>query len=107
MDEQQIRILFGKKIKALRNNLNVTQFTLGEMADVNQRQITLIESGKSFPSLKTLVKFSKIFNCKLKDLFSFENLQDDKILKSELSEIIEKSNSQKIKTLYTIAKELI
>lgn len=60
MNEEQIKILFGQKIKKLRNNLNVTQFTLGEMVGINQRQITLIELGKSFPSLKTLIKFANI-----------------------------------------------
>lgn len=107
MNEQQIKYLFGQKIKSLRNLMNITQFTLGEMADINQRQITLIELGKCFPSLKTLVKFTEIFNCSLQDLFMFENLQNKEILEKELDEMIKKSSNEKIKILYTIAKQLV
>ena len=106
MNEEEAKILFGKRIKQLRTSLDLTQFTLGEMADINQRQITLIETGKSFPSLKTLIKFCEIFSCSLQDLFMFENLQDREILKTELDEIIKKSSNDKIKVLYTVAKQL-
>ncbi len=106
MNEEQIKILLGRKIRQYRNKLNITQFTLGEMADVNQRQITLIESGKSFPSLKTLVKFTDIFSCKISDLFTFENLQKREDLEKELDFIIKKSSDNNVKALYTIAKQL-
>ena len=62
MNEDLVKILFGKKIKRLRHNMNLTQFALGELANINQRQVTLIESGKSFPSLKTIIKFADIFS---------------------------------------------
>ncbi len=106
MNENEIKILFGRHIKQLRVNLKLTQFELGEMADINQRQVALIESGKSFPSLRTMVKFTNIFSCKIQDLFLFENLQDSKVLKQELQVIIDNSNFDKVKTIYTIAKEL-
>lgn len=106
MNEEQIKVLFGQKIKRLRTNLNITQFTLGELVNVNQRQITLIESGKYFPSLKTLVKFTQIFSCELQDLFLFENLQRRETLENELINILKKTSSDNIRFLYTIAKEL-
>ncbi|MBQ7126764.1 helix-turn-helix transcriptional regulator [bacterium] len=107
MKEMKARVLFGKRIKQLRNNLNITQFTLGEQAEINQRQVTLIETGKSFPSFKTLIKFTEIFSCNLQDLFMFDNLQEREILEQELKQILETSTDEKLKTLYTIAKELI
>lgn len=107
MNEQQIKFLFGQKIKSLRNTMNITQFTLGEMADINQRQITLIELGKCFPSLKTLAKFTEIFNCSLHDLFMFDNLQDRSVLQNELDNMIKTSSDEKVKILYTVAKQLV
>ena len=106
MDETQVKKLLGQKIKILRNNLNLTQFTLGEYVDIDQRQISLIEAGKSFPSLKTLVRFCEIFHCSMKDLFMFDNLQSRNILEAELETILKSSSDDKIKTLYTIAKQL-
>ena len=107
MTEDDVKILFGRKIKQLRNKLDMTQFTLGEYADINQRQVAIIETGKSFPSLKTLIKFSEIFNCSLHDLFMFDNLQDRSILQSELDNMIKVSSDEKIKILYTVAKQLV
>lgn len=107
MNERDAKILFGKRIKQLRTNLDLTQFTLGEMADINQRQVTLIETGKSFPSLKTLIKFTEIFNCSLQDLFMFDNLQDRENLETELEEMIKTSSNDKVKVLYTVAKQLV
>jgi len=107
MNENKIKILFGRKVKYLRNNLNLTQFSLGEKANINQRQVALIEAGKSFPSLKTLVCFAQIFSCELKDLFVFDNLQDSEILKKEMNILLENLSDEKMKTIYTITKSLI
>lgn len=107
MNEEEAKILFGRRIKQLRTCLNLTQFTLGEYADINQRQVTLIETGKSFPSLKTLIKFAEIFHCSLQDLFTFDNLQDRKLLETELEGIIKLSSNDKVKVLYTVAKQLV
>ncbi len=106
MNEEETKLLFGKRIKELRNSIDITQFTLGELADINQRQVTLIETGKSFPSFKTLIKFTEIFNCSLQDLFTFDNLQDRNVLENELKDIIQKSQDEKVKILYTVAKQL-
>ena len=107
MNENDVKILLGKKIKLLRNKINITQFALGEKADINQRQVALIETGKSFPSLKTLIKFSEIFSCNISDLFLFDNLQNREILETDLEEIIKTSSNDKVKILYTVAKQLI
>jgi len=107
MTEDEIKIFFGRKIKQLRNKMNITQFTLGEYADINQRQVAVIETGKSFPSLKTLIKFAEIFNCSLQDLFIFDNLKDRNVLQRELNNMLDDSSDEKVKILYTIAKQLI
>lgn len=61
----------GEIIKEYRVNLNLTQVNLGKMIGITQRQITLIETGKSFPSLPTMIKFAKVFKCNIKDFFDF------------------------------------
>ena len=107
MEEDCVKTLLGKKIRRLRNNLSLTQFQLGEMANINQRQVALIESGKSFPSLRTLVCFAHIFSCNICDLFSFQNINDPQFIKKEIINIIESCSDDKLKILYTIAREII
>lgn len=107
MNEDLVKILFGRKIKRLRHNMNLTQFALGELANINQRQVTLIESGKSFPSLKTIIKFADVFSCNIYDLFIFDNHQDIDVLRENIDKTIAEFSPEQIRALYTIVKELI
>ena len=99
MNENEIKRLFGLRIKQLRKNMGMTQFVLGEKIGVDQRQISYIEGGNSFPSLKTLNKFSEVFNCSLKDLFDYEHFIAQKDIKDKIeNEVI--SGSEKTLNLY-------
>jgi len=106
-NENDIKKLFGKKIKNYRIANKLTQFSLGEKIGINQRQIALIESGKSFPSLKTLIKFADIFACTIGDLFVFENLREVEYLKKDIEIMLTNSTPDKIKIIYTLVRSLI
>ena len=41
---------FGKKLKFIRKAKGLTQEKLGELIDINQRQLTRIECGKNYKS---------------------------------------------------------
>ena len=46
---ENIKILFGKKIKELRKKRNYTQAQLAEIVNVDDKHISCIESGKISP----------------------------------------------------------
>lgn len=106
MEEALIKKLVGKKIKQYRKTLKLTQDALGELIDINQRQIALIEAGKSFPSLTTLNKLTSVFNCGFQDFFENEYLKNEIELKSELKAIIDKLSYKDTQTIYLVAKNL-
>ncbi len=106
MNDDDVRTLVGRRIKELRRNLGVSQFALGEKVDINQRQIALIEGGKSFPSLATLNKLSQTFNCEIKDFFEFQHLKDDLALKTEMCKMLEDFTSEQIQLCYQIMKSI-
>lgn len=107
MNEVTIKKLLGLKIKKYRHSLNLTQFELGEKIDINQRQVTLIETGKSFPSLKTMIALCNIFECSLSDLFQFEHLQNSEDLKNEIEKMLNNFSTSKLQVLYQLSKNLI
>lgn len=106
MDDKKVKILLGKRIKQLRQDLNLTQFVLGEKIDINQRQVAQIESGHSFPSLSTLVKLAKAYNCEIKDLFDYKHLEDESVLKENILNIVSNLDRQESQLLYAIAKAI-
>ena len=66
----------GKNHYKLLNNLEqyrkkagLTQQELSNNADVSRKSINAIENGIYVPSTVLALKISKIFNCKVEDLF--------------------------------------
>ena len=71
MNEENLKICLGAKIKEYRNKLKLTQDELAEKINRTQGQVSLIELGKSFPNPETLLNVAKVFNCDIKELFDF------------------------------------
>lgn len=104
MDDKKVKTLLGKRIKQIRQSLNLTQFVLGEKIDINQRQIAQIESGNSFPSLHTLIKLADVYNCEIKDLFNYNHLDEENKLKENIVSLISNLDKKDTQLLYAIVK---
>ena len=52
---------FGKMLRTLRQEKNISQRKLGEMLDVANQTISCWETGSREPDLDTLVKLANIF----------------------------------------------
>ena len=106
MNDIELKKKLGLKIKQYRKLLNLTQEVFAEKINLTQRQISFIEIGKCFPSPETLANMSNIFNCSMKDLFDFDSVEDIQYIKSELNNMIETYQEDKLKILYIVAKNL-
>ena len=106
MNDTDLKIKFGLKVKQYRNRLGLTQDELAEKISRTQRQVSLIELGKSFPNTETLVNITKVFECTVKDLFDFDGIQNIEALRDELLKLIEKLPEEKLKTLYMVGKNI-
>ncbi len=69
-----IKKLLGKRIKELRIAQGISQQQLAELANIDQRNLSHIECGDTFPS-RSLLEISRALNIDLKDLFDFEHLE--------------------------------
>ena len=59
-------------IRMYRGKYNMTQEDLSIKLGVSRQTINSIENNKYFPSLELGLKLSKIFECKVDDLFSID-----------------------------------
>lgn len=55
-------------IREQRKKLNLTQIQLAELMDVDQTAISQWETGRTKPTIKNLVRLSKILKCDLETL---------------------------------------
>ncbi len=60
------------KIRMYRGKYKMTQEDLSIKLGVSRQTINSIENNKYFPSLELGLKLSKIFECKVDDLFSLD-----------------------------------
>lgn len=104
MNEQEIKQIIGKKIKNKRKELKLTQEQLGLAIGINQRQVALIEKGRSFPMLSTFVKLAEFFECEITDLFPDEKIDTLDESKIKFIELIKNSSLEQLNKLYSISK---
>ena len=63
------------RIKELRARFDLTQDALAVKVGVRRETIVFLEKGKYNPSLKLAYDISSAFNCKIEDVFIFEDMQ--------------------------------
>jgi transcriptional regulator with XRE-family HTH domain len=67
----EIKIQFGKKLRKIRRNKDVTQEQLAELIGVSADFISQIERGLNSPSFETLLKLAEVLEVPPRDLFDF------------------------------------
>ena len=103
---ENIKKLLGLKIKELRIKQGLSQQQLAEIINIDQRNLSNIECGNTFPS-KNLLELSKALKITLPELFDFDYLGIDlkekiKYIKNSI-ELLEPNN---IEILYRLIKTM-
>lgn len=68
-----LRIRFGKKLRQLRRQKDLTQEKLAEKAEISVEFLSLMERGINSPSFNTLEKLSDALGVPVKELFEFKS----------------------------------
>ena len=101
--------LFGTQVKLLRNFRKLTQEELSEQINIDIRQLARIEAGTSFVTSETIEKLCTALNVTYKELFDFENIEDNMTCEdikkykqnySKLSKLMQKIAQNDAKTEY-------
>lgn len=104
MDDEVIKKFIGAKIKAARINKNMTQYALAEEVGMDEKQLSRLESGKHYPTLKTLLAIAKVLEIKLAD---FDIIYDNKDFSFYLLlDILNKSSAKEIEKYLKIIKTI-
>ena len=74
-NNENINILFGKRVNECRTNLGISQEELGYMTGLHRTYIGHIERAEKNITLKNIEKIAKSLNIDIKDLFDFSNLK--------------------------------
>ncbi|MDF2505111.1 LexA family transcriptional regulator [Clostridium sp.] len=76
-----MNMLFGDRLKYLREGKVVTQKQLGDFINVSDRVVGYYESDDRFPNdEETIKKIAQFFNISINDLFGYDSKQDKKLI---------------------------
>lgn len=64
-----IKEKFGRKIKELRKEKNISQEKLANLAEIDRTYLPTIEKGERNVSIEVVEKLAKALGVKIKDLF--------------------------------------
>lgn len=103
---KDIKYLLGLKIKELRNKKGYSQQQLAELINIDQRNLSNIECGNTFPA-KSLMTIAKVFNVTLPELFDFNYLaKNNKDMKKYITQNIDNLTEENIKIIYRLIKSM-
>ena len=101
-----VKTLLGQRIKELRKSRNISQQELAEKINIDQRNLSNIETGRSFPS-KSLLDIADALQVRLPELFEFEHISITNSYKLEyINSHIKMLTDEKLNFIYKLVKSI-
>ncbi|MDH3974791.1 MAG: helix-turn-helix domain-containing protein [Deltaproteobacteria bacterium] len=100
--------LLGIRVKELRKAKGLTQEKLSEQLNIDPKQLSRIEVGKSFPSFDTLENITRVLEVEMKELFEFErHLKSPQEMRAEIEKLINKADDEKLVLLLNLIRAAV
>ncbi|MBO6087108.1 helix-turn-helix transcriptional regulator [bacterium] len=96
------KILFGKKLRELREKHGMTQEQLSNLLDIDWQHISRLENGKNLPSCNILISIAKIFDIDIRNLTEYEYLNNNFDVDKEISKLLMQANKEQKIIFYKI-----
>lgn len=107
LNDENIKKSIGAIIKAGRLHKGLTQYALAEKVDMDEKQLSRLESGKHYPTLRTLLSIIEVLDMHLADFDDIHELKEPAFY--NLVDILRTSTPEELKkylAIIRIIKEL-
>ncbi|MGE4262851.1 MAG: helix-turn-helix domain-containing protein [Desulfovibrio sp.] len=102
-----VQKLFGKKVRLVRRNREMTQERLAELSGLSLQYIGEIERGRRNPSLTSIEQLSMALNLPLSTLFDVEEFRlSSQQLRQILVDQIAGADEERLRAFYKLAQVL-
>lgn len=101
------KILFGKKLRELREKRGFTQEELGEKLNIEWQHVSRLENGKNLPSCAILIGIANVFDIDVRTLVDYDYLDENTDLDKMIKELLDQSTNEQKKTFYKILKAIL
>jgi len=98
---------FGLRIKELRTKKGITQYQLAELAGIDPKHMSHIETGRSFPKADLIEKLAEAFNLEYTELFKTKHLQERQKKLENINAILKNLPDRDLNIIYKIISSYI
>lgn len=91
---------FGARIKEIRISRNLTQEELAELIGMQASNLSNIECGKRFVTFYTLRNIANALLVRIKELFDYDHLVDDDVLKKNIRLELDNLSSTELRFVF-------
>lgn len=103
---KDIKNLLGQRIKDLRIKRGYSQQQLSELINIDQRNLSNIECGNTFPA-KSLLAIAEALQVSLPELFDFNYLaKNSEEMKKQIIKNLDNLNDENIKIIYRLVQTM-
>jgi len=99
--------MLGARIREQRKKKKITQEQLAEMLGIDQKHMSRIELGKSYPSLDRLIKIAETLEVPLPSLFEFMHMQEERELLKQINEMVRLLGESDQRRVFKIVKAFL
>lgn len=99
--------LLGERIRELRKSRGFTQEQLAELVEVEQKHVSRLELGKSYPTIERLEKIADALKVPLRDFFDYIHLADGETQANSIDEMLKELDESTQKTAYKVIRGVI
>jgi len=103
----ELKHLFGKRLKALREEHGLTQQELAELINMQPNSIAQIEIGYKAVSFSTLEKIAEKLDISYCELFDFKELQTENTLISSITHELHNFNLSELKYILSFIRQFL
>lgn len=99
--------LLGQRIKYFRKTKKLTQEQLAELVGMEPNSISIIESGRNFPTLNSLEKIAKALDIELNILFRYSRTQTNSEIIDNINFELTKLSNEKLEKVRLFIEDFI
>ena len=101
------KILFGKRLRQLREQRGLTQEQLSNMLDIEWQHISRLENGKNLPSCNILISIAQVFDIDIRKLTDYEYLDKNSNINELIDNLLELATEEQKVMFYKILNDII
>lgn len=101
------KVLFGKRLKKLREQRGLTQEELSNMLDVEWQHVSRLENGKNLPSCNLLISIAEVFDIDIRELTDYEYLDKNSNIDVLINNLLKIATDEQKIVFYKILNAIL